>query len=727
MNVSINNANLNNAGQVIDNQTNGDSVNSRVVQPIDIIIQSATKASKSQNVISLKSLKKIEVDKIMLAFAKCKKAADDYYTSTIRPKLQERNKAYIASEKYYQNRFPAMSEMSRFCSRDIKTTIDWMLPSLCEPFIGGDDPVDIKGVNVNDDENANKLQLLLKYQLQNKNNYPTFISNIWVDALKLNYAVAKIYWNRNEKRDRYKLMVSNDDMQTIAVLNQEVATGNIEIVKQEAVKDAQDLSVITFEKVTVSENYPVIEYMSPSEFRFTPDGKSIYESKFKAHRKIVSGDYLKRKEKDGIYQNIDKAMSDFSGNCDYDLFDTQKNTALNTIGNQIKDDDNASQNFELYEAYLQVDYNNDGIYENIIVHAIGNTPISICNNDFKDLAPFFVANAEKNPVAIFNENESFADNLLQQQDLKTAIFRQIIVNVAKNNTPRMFVNNDVDFDALIENDEFVLVSSNKNPRESFAEGAQLSISPLTMNILEYAQNEIEAQSGSTRYNQGLDSNSLNKTATGLTAIMGSAEKRLKHMARMFAENFIIPMMKYLILLNQQYLQPEQIIRLADENIIINKDELDIDYDLIINVGSGAGTKEAQIQYLMLLINQIYPQLANLGIVNQSSWYELVKDLLEKMGIRNVSNYLLDPNSDVAKQQAQMQQQQAQQAEQKTLEIEKMKKEFEIEKARQPNISIRYEDLPPVAKMQLLEYFGLKLNAQDIVQKEQMDYEKKKQY
>lgn len=104
----------------------------------------------------------------MSAFNKCKDVANSYYKSTIQPKLKERERSYLASEEYYRKLFPTLSETSNFCSRDIKTTVKWMIPSLCEPFLGGDDPVDIKGVNANDDDKATKIQQLLKYQLQRK-------------------------------------------------------------------------------------------------------------------------------------------------------------------------------------------------------------------------------------------------------------------------------------------------------------------------------------------------------------------------------------------------------------------------------------------------------------------------------------------------------------------------------------------------------------------------------
>lgn len=221
-----------------------------------------------------------------------------------------------------------------------------------------------------------------------------------------------------------------NDFAIIAILNAEADKGSIEIISQESVKDAPDLSIIVFEKIIVKANHPVVQYMSPSELRYTPDSNTVQNAKFKAHRKIVNGDYLKRKEQEGVYENIDKAMEDFSGDTSYDTYETDKNKELNNIDSRLADNDTASKQFELYEGYLQVDFNNDGIYEDLIVHAIGDVPIRIVTNDI-GISPFFATGAEVSPNTAFNENESFTDNLIQQQDLKTAVFRQIITNVAK--------------------------------------------------------------------------------------------------------------------------------------------------------------------------------------------------------------------------------------------------------------------------------------------------------
>ena len=707
-----------NQGQEIQQQVQDNSSNasSQPKSMLDLLIANSSEYKKkaSEN-ISLKSLKSSEISKIMASFSKCRDIANNYYRSTIQPALLARERIYNAKEDYYKEKYPALSELNTFCSKDIKTTIDWMLPSLLEAFIGGDDPVDIKGVNADDDGKASKIQQLLKYQLQRKNSYTIFLTEIWKDALKLNYAVAKVYWKREEEKKRYQILVSNMDTDATAIINSELAKGTIEIVDIKPLKEAADINIITYDQVLTKSNQPIIEYMPPSELRYTPDSSNIQGAKYKAHRKIVTGDYLKRREREGVYQNIDFAISKVTdGNTEYETYDIAMDSNKSNSNIRLSDEDVASRQFELYEAYLSVDFNGDGIFEELIVHAIGDTPISIQKNEM-ELAPFFIANAENSPIVIFDKENSFTENIEQHQLLKTAIFRQIIINVAKNNSPRTFIDQSkVDMDAIMNNEEYIPVTG--SPRESVYDGSQLPISTLAMNILEYSQNEIESQTGSTRYNQGLDSNSLNKTATGITAIMGSAEKRMKHMARMFAETFVIPVMKFIVLLNQKYMDGQQVFRLTDENVVIDKSELDIDYDLIINVGTGAGTREAQIQYLMILINQIYPQLQQAGIVTPQSWYEIVKDLLEKMGIRNVSNYLIDPNSDQAKQMQTQAQQAQEQAKQEQLKLLEAQKQLEIEKARQPRLAVSYEDLPIEAQRQFLSAFGINVSAQELERK-----------
>lgn len=670
--------------------------------------------------VSLKTLTKKQKKKIMDSYIRGRDIADKYFLDTVQPAIIKRKKLYDAPASLYKEKFPQLSELCDWVSRDVKTTIDWMIPALMDVFSGTDDPCDIQGQNLEDDVTAKKLQQIIKYQINKKNDYFTFLINYIKEGLITNEGVAKVYWKRDEDRTEMEVMVDETNIMQYMEL---AMMGKIE-VKEISPLNNIGSAVMKYDEIDVHYNAPVIENMSPSELRFTPDAKNLQEVKFVAHRKIVKGDYLKRKEAEGLFEDVDKAIAK-SGDATYTTLDKKNNSWLGqNPHNALSDSDKASKDVELYEAYLNVDYNDDGIMEKVIVHAVGDVPVSIQENTFHSV-PIFLFSPEMSPYTPFGES-SYADTLEQLQDLKTALIRQIIIAVAKNNRPQRFVNEqEVDMDALLDGEEIVPVRNGASPSTAVMISPHIPIDVSAMTLVEYTQNEIESQSGVTKYNQGLDSNSLNKTASGITAIMGAADKRMRLLARIFAETAWVPIIKHIIRLNQEFLDPWQQIRLNDEMVTIAPEELDIDYDLTVNTGEGAATKEAQMNYLIMLMQQLYPTLQGLGIVTEQSWYESTKDLLEKMGIRNVQNYLLDPNSDVFKQLQMQKQAQAQEAARAELDAQKelqmAKLEAELQRQSIPRSTINYKDLPPEAKViALRNILGINVSEQDVVEKEVLD-------
>ena len=680
--------------------------------PVPPIIELLKNLPDKEEEVSLDTLKKNEIKKIMESFDRGKKIANNHYTSHIQPKLVEREHIYDADKAHYKQKFPILSESSEWCSKDVKTTIDWILPSLIEVFTGAENPVSIAGVNVEDDEGANKVQQLLKYQLERKNQYFTLLISVLTSALKVNLGVVKVSWHREEDRKKVQMLLEGNELETVNQLFLAAQSGELDNLALEALEEAPDLVKCEFDVIKLIENYPKIEYMSPSELRFTPEEADLRECKFVAHRKIVNGDYLMRKEKDGIFKNVKKAIEK-AGNTTYTSYD-DKTKQLDLVNrNQLSDSDDASKQVELYEAYLRVDYNNDGIYEDLIIHAVDDVPLRISENKY-GRPPFFTCAACFDPHEVFGK-ESFADNLEQLQDLKTAVIRQVIINTAKNNAPRQFIDErTVDMDALLAGDEFVPVNGDLSA--SIFSPPPLPISPLTMNLVEYAQGEIEAQSGTNRYSQGITADNMNRTATGVSAIMGAAEKKIKLLTQQISENFLIPLFKFLIQLNKKFMDSRQVVRLMNENFVVTRDDLDVDFDLIVSTGEGVGTKEAQINYLMILINQLYPQLAQLGLVTERSWYQVTKTLLEKMGLRAVGQYVLDPSGtefQTRQQQAQLAQaQQAQMESQKATELLNLQKQIAEEEimagvvktavsSAMPKVSTKLETLSPFEQAALM--------------------------
>ena len=161
------------------------------------------------------------------------------------------------------------------------------------------------------------------------------------------------------------------------------------------------------------------------------------------------------------------------------------------------------------------------------------------------------------------------------------------------------------------------------------------------------------------------------------------------------------MIRFLILLNRKYGEDVQTFRFKDSEVSISSNDLDIDYDLVINVGNGAGTKEARIQSYMMLLSNVYPTLSQAGVATPKSYYAAGTALLEEMGLKNTQGILLDPDSPEAQQiqQQAAQQQQAQEAAkeqadlQKQLIIKQADYEGKVAVASIPSVRANMNDLP----------------------------------
>lgn len=663
-------------------------------------------AEPQEKTVSLDTLKPEEIEKITESVKEGREIAKKYYEGEVEPRLIHREQLRKGDQKLYKHKFENLSKKSKFVSMDFNNIIEWMKPSLVEVFTGNESPVTIAGSTIQNDDTATKIQQLIEYQLMRKNNYTSMVTDVVDEALGTNLGVSKVWWKREEDRTRYKMMLDINDLQSAEMLTQATMTGEIEVQSVKPLKDAPDLYEIQFDRVKVTANYPVVQYVPPTELRFTPEAGSLQQCKFVAHRKIVKGDYLKRKEQDGTYQNVDEALK-AAGDTHFTDADKYINPQLDEGGMRPTDNDAASKDVELYECYIDVDYNNDGIYEHLIVHCVGDVLLSVQTNEF-DIAPFFAMGGVREKRRIFADS-ALAEQVEGLQDLKTALIRQIVINVAKNNDQQKFVDVTAigDIDALLNGDEYVPIKG--DPTRAVSNPPPANLSPLTMDLVNYAEGELENRTGSTKYNQGLDANSLNSTATGITAILGQADKRIRLIARLFAENWIVPMIRFIILLNKKYGESVQTFRFKDKEVSISSDDLDIDYDLVINVGNGAGTKEARIQSYMLLLSQVYPVLSQAGVATPKSYYAAGTALLEEMGLKNTQGILLDPDSPEA-------QQQQQQTAQQELQIAAMKDQADLQKqltlkqadyagktqvAKIPSLRLNFDNLPLATQMQII--------------------------
>ena len=565
--------------------------------------------------------------------------ADHYYEEEIEPDVIKRHKIYESDAKYYKDKFPHLTNISDVTASDFHDTVEWAIPSLIKVFFGNEDICKLQGVNSEQDEKAAAAHSeLIKYQLERCNDgfliFYDWIKNSLID----NLGIVKCYWERESTVESKQLVMSPQELMNIQM------NPNINVLSVEQVTP-EILNVEYEETTNITKNQPKLEVIPPSEFRFSPEAKSLEDIGFVAHRKIVKLDYLRRREREGVFQNIDKLLEDEGS--DGSIQRTNYETDLNPRAfDKINDAgiEDAKKEFLLYECYVKTDINNDGILEDLIVTMVGNTIVRLEENTM-GRHPFFVISPIRDTLRLF-PRRGIADLVGELQDLNTAFLKQIIYNIAVNNNKQAFVN----IDTLIDPNEFIdgkkAVRVSGNPREAVMWTPIEQLQPQVFQFLEYMNTMKENRTGITRYNQGMDANSLNKTATGITQIMNASNQRLELIARIFAETGIKQLFRHMIKMNQMYITETTFIRITDKPKPIYPEDLEGTIDITVNVGVVAGNKQQQAQAMQLLLG-MYPQLLQVGLAAPEHISYAFGRLVESLGYKNVSDFIFPP--DIVKQ------------------------------------------------------------------------------
>lgn len=576
-------------------------------------------------------------------------AANSYYEEKVEPAVMERYAVYHADKAYYRQMFPRLSRRSELVSTDVQDMIESTMPVLMKAFFGSTDVVTVQGADGTDadSERAEKMQELINYELMQNKFFMKFYQ--WAkDALITNLGIIKVDWDR-EYRDVEKTVTM--DAEAYAQLRPQAEAYGYQVERVDADPHGGGVAV-TYRTKELAKNMPRIMNVMASEFRFSPDATRLEDADFVAHRKIVSLDYLRSQEEAGLYSHV-AAVAEKAVSPHYTNLDKQNNDDVDDVTNR---EDSGRQKVELYECYVKMNVSDkpDGRLTPLIVTVSNGVLLRIEENTY-ERNPFFVLSPRIDPHKIWPET-GFVDLVAQVQHSKTAIIRQMIYNLAQGNDSKMAVNTAMltDINDLLENAQFIRV--NGDIREALQ---QLPTAPLqnwTFNMLEYLDTVKENRTGVTKYNQGLDSDSLNKTATGISIITQQSNQRLELIARIFAETGLTELFRFLIKLNQLFISQETVIRLTNGPMKIDPSDLDGSFDLLVNAGMGAGAKQMNLQNLQL-VRELSTQLAEVGLSGPVQWYNLAKRIIEEVGFKNVDDFIMNPQ-DAAMQAAQTSDQQS---------------------------------------------------------------------
>ena len=289
----------------------------------------------------------------------------------------------------------------------------------------------------------------------------------------------------------------------------------------------------------------------------------------------------------------------------------------------------------------------DGVAELRKVCVAGESGYEILSNESCDNIPFCSLTPIPMPHRFYGR--SVSELVEDVQLIKSTVMRQLLDNMYLTNNNRMAVMDGmVNLDDLLTSRPGGVVRTKQPPSQVMMPMQSQTISQQAFPLLEYLDTVRETRTGITRYNQGLDADSLNKTATGVNAIMTQSQMRMELIARVFAETGIKDLFRRIFELTCKYQDKERIVELNNQFVPVKPTEWRNRFNISITVGLGSGSKEQQI---MMLNNILERQLQafqlqgnrEFPMVSLKNIYNSLAKIIENAGLKNVENYFVNPD------------------------------------------------------------------------------------
>lgn len=487
---------------------------------------------------------------------------------------------------------------SKIVSKDVKKQLEWLIPSITDPFLSSADVIKCNPVTYEDVAAARQNELLLNTQFCRKFPRYNFINKaVRVLAMEGTLVIQTGWDYEEEEVEELVEVVSVDEL------------GN-QFIEQEY--QSVTKPVINQPTAVVCRNEDI--YLDPTCM------DDIDKCQFIIHRYETDLSTLKA---DGRYKNLDRVAA---------LETRDEVTYVPEDYTRYNFEDQARKKMVIYEYWGNYDLNGDGVAEPIICSWIGNTIVRLEDNPYPDKKPPFII-VPFNPIPFQMFGESLADNIGDNQKVKTAITRGIIDNMARSNNGQVGIRkNSLD----MANRKKFLQGKNfeyNGSRDDFWQGSYNSIPGSVFDMLALQNNEIESQTGVKSFSGGISGNSLGSTATAARGAMDATAMRRLHLVRNLAENMIKPLMHKWMSYNSEFLMEEEIVRITnDEYIPIRRDDLEgrIDIDITISTQEDNNAKSQELSFLLQTLGNTLPfeitQLIMGNIAKLSRMPDLEKEI-----------------------------------------------------------------------------------------------------
>ena len=538
-------------------------------------------------------------------------------------------------------------DRSQVISTDVQDTIESIMPDFLEIFAGGDDVVRFEPVSEEDEPFAKQATEYCNF-IWNKDNNGFGVSHDWIkDALLQKNGIIKVYWEEQEEQKTETLEGLNSlQMQELE------EDDEVEITAHEEyqIDDPVILAVVPDGVLhdvqltrTVTEGYVRIMPVPPEEFLIARRAIDLHDNfAFACHK-------VRKTASDLIQMGYDPELIDQIPSHDEQDYNEERVSRFDDDEWPELDDslDPAMREIWLYECYLKVDFDGDGVAELRQVTVAG-PGYQVLENEAIDDHPFAAITPIRMPHKFFGR--SVADLVMDVQLIKSTVQRQLLDNMYGVNNNRAALSNKVDIDDFLTKRPDGVVRVDVDTPEVQGHIAPIVTPPLgnwAYPLLEYWDGVREGRTGVTRLNQGLDPDALNKTARGMNMLLGRTQRRMLLMARIFAETGYACAFKKMLALVINRQQRARMIRLRNEWVPMDPRSWNAKMDVTVSVGLGYGTKETQAALLERLLEKQALVVQFQGgaegpLITLENIHNTFEAWIHAQGIKDADKHITDP-------------------------------------------------------------------------------------
>lgn len=530
----------------------------------------------------------------------------------------------------YYNQKPFGGEQdgqSQVVTSDVQDTIEWMLPSLIRTFTQGKTIGVFESQLEEYGQEAKDKTAYSNWIFQRDNPGVMILSAMIKDCLLQFTGTVKVGWDDSED-------VSFSKYRGLSKLEAQALSLDEAVEVVEFEEDEEGLFNLEV-KTTNSKGRVQIDNIPPEEFVFARNSRDFIKPRFIGQRTPKTRSEL-------LEMGFDKDIVISLGVDDAERMTEEVSARDDDLGNNVAHNpttQTANDTIYLGEYYVEIDVDEDGVTELWQIFRAGD---KVLQKEKVDNHPYAVAV----PIPIPHRalGTCPAEQVADIQWTKSIMLRQAYDNIYQTNYPRTVINERVELDDLLTpRAAGVITVDGEGPiSDSIQPFVVPPISGEIFGAIEYLDSAREIRTGVTRFNQGMDPESLNKTATGFKGIMDASAQRTELVARMIAETGIKPLFNKIIENVSKYQDESTEITVLGKPMKINPSSWRRKMDCRVDVGLGSGDRQEKIANLNFILAQQKEFMAQGNpLADNEKTFNTLDKLVTEVGLKDVNQYFND--------------------------------------------------------------------------------------